>query len=116
MRFLVYYPQLGRVYKLCVTDRRAGAQALGHMFPGLHNLLAIFGEMNVCIDVVDPADGDEVMVAARARIALGQLDLIGAFHVIDRTNVLPVRGQDLHVFSDLRHIVHWGNLQLIDLR
>ena len=71
------------------------------MLPGLRNLLAVLGEMNVSIDVVDPPDGNEVMVAARGRIALGQLDLIGAFHVIDPTDVLAVRSQDFHVFSDL---------------
>ena len=54
-------------------------------------------EMDLVIDPLDPGQRNEVMLAARRLIGLGQLDLIGAFHVIDGADMNAVGTHDLHV-------------------
>jgi sporulation protein YlmC with PRC-barrel domain len=64
--------------------------------------------VNVLVDPANPVHRNKMMLAIR-RILLGQLDLVGAFEVVDRADLLPVSGEDIHVFLDLGG-VHYGLL------
>ena len=63
-------------------------------------------QMNVLIDMIDPRDRDEVVMFAVGGALFGQLDLVGAIEVIDLADRLPVGGNDIHVFFDLRRVRH----------
>jgi hypothetical protein len=57
------------------------------------------------------------MVVLSVRRALfGELDLVGAFEVIDLSDRFPVRGDDVHVLPDLRGIRHCALLKCFRLK
>ena len=62
--------------------------------------------MDVLIDVVDPRHRDKVMMLAIRRALLGQLDLVGSLEMVDFSDRLPVRRDDVHVFLDLSRRSH----------
>ena len=57
--------------------------------------------MDVLIDVVDPRHRDKVMMLAIGRTLLGQLDLVGSFQMVDFSDRLLIRRNDVHMFPDL---------------
>ena len=65
-------------------------------------------QMDVLIDMIDPGDRNEVMMLAVRRALFGQLDLVGAFEMIDFSDSLPVERNDVHMFLDVRNIGHLG--------
>ncbi|GCC44673.1 hypothetical protein chiPu_0028411 [Chiloscyllium punctatum] len=62
--------------------------------------------MDVLVDVIDPANGNKMMVNAVGRTLFGQLDLVGAFKMVDFADCLFVGRDDVHVLFDLRGICH----------
>jgi hypothetical protein len=57
--------------------------------------------MDVLIDVVDPGHRNEVMMLPVRRTLFGQLDLVGAFQMVDFADRFLVRRDDVHMFPDL---------------
>jgi hypothetical protein len=72
----------------------------------LRDFISRFAEMNVLIDVIDPGDGNEMMVSPIGRALLRQLDFVRAVHVIDFAYRLLVGRHNIHVLFDLRGIGH----------
>jgi len=60
----------------------------------------------VILDVIDPADRDQVVLKTSAHVELGQLD-VGPRNMIDLADVFAVRPDDHHVFLDFRDVDHW---------
>jgi hypothetical protein len=58
------------------------------------------------IDVVDPIDGNEVMVLPVWRALFGKLYRMHAIQVIDLADDLFVRRDDVHMLYDLRRVDH----------
>jgi hypothetical protein len=52
---------------------------------------ARFVQVNMLIDMVDPRQGDEMMVLPVRGTLPGELDLVGTFEMIDLADRLPVR-------------------------
>lgn len=75
-------------------------EGLVPMLPVARHVVGRLIEMHVRIDVIDPRCGNDVMMPMPAALA-GELDAVGAFHVVDKANGLPVRCYDLHVLLDL---------------
>src|SRR5438105_2824546 len=61
--------------------------------------------MDMLVDMIDPRQRDEMVLAARLRIVLGQLDHIPALQTVNGANVPAIGTEHLHVFLD--H--HWCN-------
>jgi hypothetical protein len=68
-------------------------------------------EVYVLIDMVDPRHRNEVMVLAVGRALFGQLDLVGAFEVVDLSDRLSIRRDNVHLFLDLRGVSHLSSPQ-----
>jgi len=81
-------------------------QLLAAMLPVRGHIRARFVEVDMLIDVVDPRHRDEVMMLAIRRALLGQLDLVGSFQMVDFSDCLLVRRDDVHVFLDLSSRSH----------
>jgi hypothetical protein len=58
------------------------------------------GQMNMRVDMIDPGQGDEMMLAV-GRCALGELDLFRSVQMIHGPNLDAVRGNDVHVLGNL---------------
>src|SRR5206468_3272378 len=56
-------------------------------------------EVPLLVDLADPVQRNEMMLAA-GRIVPGELDLVGAVHVIDLRDLLAVGGDHIHVLLD----------------
>jgi hypothetical protein len=50
-----------------------------------------FCQMDMLVDMVDPGNGDEMMMISVGRTLLGQLDLVGILQMIDLADRLLVR-------------------------
>jgi hypothetical protein len=77
------------------------SRLLPAMLPVRSYIRARFVEVDMLIDVVDPRHRDEVMMLAIGRTLFGQLDLVGSFQMVDFSDRLFVRRDDVHVFRDL---------------
>jgi hypothetical protein len=62
--------------------------------------------MDVLVDMVDPSQRDQMMLATGLRVAFCELDVTGAFQVIHGSDVLAVGAQDFHVFIDFGFVEH----------
>jgi hypothetical protein len=62
--------------------------------------------MHVLIDMIDPRYWNEMMMLAVGRTLPGELDLVGALEMVDLSDRLSVRRNDVHVFLDLRGVGH----------
>jgi len=76
-------------------------QLLAAMLPVRSHIRARSVEVDMLIDVVDPRHRNEVMMLAIRRTLFGQLDLVGSFQMVDLSDRLLVRRNDVHMFPDL---------------
>ena len=58
------------------------------------------GQMNMCVDMIDPIQRDVMMLAVR-RCALGELDFVWPVQVVDGPNLDAARCNDVQVLGDL---------------
>src|SRR3954452_19747606 len=65
-----------------------------------------FVEMHMLVDMIDPGHRNEMMMLTVRRALFGQLDLVGAFQMVDLPDRFTVRRNDIHVLLDLRRIRH----------
>src|SRR5476649_205525 len=94
---------------VCSQTKRPGQLAgplrerdrLSRRLPLRYGVLGVLVEMDMGIDLFDPGERNEVMYTAGLRIALGELDLVGAFQVIDDADMLAVGTEHFHVFLDV---------------
>jgi len=77
------------------------SRLLAAMLPMRGHIRTGFVEVDVLIDMVDPRNRNEVVVLTVGRALLGQLDLVGSLHMVDLSDRLLVRRDDVHVFLDL---------------
>jgi hypothetical protein len=70
-------------------------------------------QVHVLINVIDPRYRDKMMMLAVRRALLGELDLVGAVEMIDLSDGLSVRRDDVHVLFDLRCIWHMKLLKTL---
>jgi hypothetical protein len=77
------------------------SRLLAAMLPVRSHIRTGFVEVDVLINVVDPRHRDKVMMLAIGRTLFGQLDLVGSFQMVDFSDRLLVRRDNVHVFPDL---------------
>jgi proteic killer suppression protein len=75
-------------------------------FPPRLRLGAGLLEVDFGIDVIHPGERNEVVLATGGFIALCELHLIGAFHVVDCTDMDAVRADDFHMLVDQGGLNH----------
>jgi hypothetical protein len=63
-------------------------------------------QVDVLIDMIDPRQRNKVMVLATGRTLFGELDLVGALEMVDLTDRLSIRRNDVHVLLNERGISH----------
>jgi hypothetical protein len=83
-----------------------GDQLLPAVLPMRRHIRARFIEVHMLIDMVDPGYRDEVMMLAIGRALFGQLDLVGTLEMIDLSDGLSIRRNDVHMFLDQRSVGH----------
>src|SRR5664279_1423786 len=71
------------------------------------DILGRLVQVNMLVDMVDQSQRNEMMLAAGSRIALGELDLVGALEVIDLADVGAVGTENFHVFLDVLSFDHF---------
>src|SRR4051812_23661720 len=70
-------------------------------------------EMDMLVDMIDPGHRNEMMMLTVRRALLGQLDLVGAFEMVDLPDRFAVRRNDIHVLLDLRCIRHVASPRIV---
>ena len=91
----------------CMLNGRGGGNTPGHrrfcgssdVLPGLQDVPTGFVEVDVLIDVIDPRNHDQMMMPA-VRSVLGELYLVAPLHVVNGSNALSVRCDNVHMLFD----------------
>jgi hypothetical protein len=68
--------------------------------PPRHCLGANLLEMDLLVDVIDPRERDEMVLAAGLRIILRELDRIPAFQTVHDTDVDAIGTEHFHMLLD----------------
>jgi hypothetical protein len=85
---------------------REAIELLPPMLPMRGHVRARFVKVDMLVDMIDPRYRNEVMMLTVRRALFGQLDLVGAFEMVDLPDRFAVRRNDIHVLLDLRRIRH----------
>lgn len=64
------------------------------------------------VDVIDPADGNQVVLETRGEIQLGQFDLVFV-DVVDAADMATVRADDFKAFTEQREVYHGALLTFV---
>jgi hypothetical protein len=57
--------------------------------------------MNVCVDVVDPLQGNEMVMFSVWRIRLREFDALASLEIVHRSDMLAVGRFDFHMVFDV---------------
>jgi hypothetical protein len=82
------------------------ARLLPAVLPVRGDVRPRFIEVHVLIDVIDPRHRNKVMMLAVGCALFGELDFVGALEMVDFSDRLSIRRNDVHMLLDQRGISH----------
>ena len=63
-------------------------------------------QVDMFVHALYPGERNEVVLASGGRVVLGELDTVGAVHVVNGADVCSVGAEDRQVFFDVRWVYH----------